>query len=64
MDTSEIILERIEKKVDVLQATVEKSKKYLLIMLVGTIVMFILPLLIAAITVPMIMSTFSNMYAL
>jgi len=64
MDASESILERIEKKVDAVHASVEKSRKYLLIMLVGTIVMFILPLLIAAIIVPMVMSSFSSMYAL
>jgi len=62
IETAEDHLNRLEDKIDAVYRSVEKTRKYLLIMLVGSILMVVLPLLLAGILLPMALSTFGNMY--
>ena len=62
METNEAQLARLEGKIDAVYASVEKSRKYLLTMVIVTLVTVALPLIIAAIALPMVMSTVGSMY--
>ncbi len=62
MESYEEALARLEDKIDAVYASVEKSRKYLLTMLIVTLVTIALPLIIAAIAIPMVMSTVGSMY--
>jgi len=57
-------LTRIEQKVDAVYASAEKTRKYILTMVIATIVTIALPLLLAIILVPMVMSSLGGMYSL
>lgn len=62
MESHETELARLEDKIDAVYASVEKSRKYLLTMLIVTLVTIALPLIIAAIAIPMVMSTVGDIY--
>jgi uncharacterized protein YqhQ len=64
MNPHEEQLARVEQKVDAMYASVEKTRKYLLTMLIATGVMVVLPLIIAAIILPMVMSSVTSMYGI
>ena len=61
-ETNEAQFARLEEKIDAVYASVEKSRKYLLTMVIVTLVTILLPILIAAIALPMVMSTIGGMY--
>ena len=61
-ETNEAQFARLEEKIDAVYASVEKSRKYLLTMVIVTFVTILLPILIAAIALPMVMSTIGGMY--
>ncbi len=62
METNEAQFARLEEKIDAVYASVEKSRKYLLTMVIVTLITVALPLIIAAIALPMVMSTVGSMY--
>ncbi len=62
MESNETELARLEDKIDAVYASVEKSRKYLLTMVIVTLITIALPLIIAAIAVPMVMNTMGSMY--
>ncbi len=64
METIEEKITRLEQKIDAVYVSSEKSRKYLLIILIGTIVMFILPLIMGALMLPFLMSTVGGMYSI
>ncbi len=61
-ETNEAQFAHLEEKIDAVYASVEKSRKYLLIMVIVTLVTVALPLIIATIALPMVMSTVGGMY--
>ncbi len=64
METQEERLDRLEQKIDAIYKSTEKSRKYLLTMLIGTVVMVVLPLILAAVLLPMMLSTVGTMYGI
>lgn len=62
MDTNEERHVRLEQKIDAIYASAEKTRKYILIMLIGTVVMFVLPLIMAGFMIPFMMSTLGGVY--
>ncbi len=52
METQEEILSRLERKIDAVYTSTEKSRKYLLTILIATVVMVILPLILGALMPP------------
>ena len=62
METTEEKLARLETKIDAVYVSSEKSRKYLLTILIGTVLMFILPLLLGALILPFLMSTLGGIY--
>ncbi len=61
----EIIKERLdlqEQKIDAIYLSVEKTRKYLLIIMWSSVLMIILPLLAGMIIIPIVISTFSGIY--
>ena len=56
-------LDAQEKKIDAIHASVEKTRKYFLWTMIGSIVMFVLPLLGLVIAVPWLLSTLSGAYS-
>lgn len=62
MESNETELARLEDKIDAVYASVEKSRKYLLTMVIITVVTIALPIIIAAIALPALMSTMGDMY--
>ena len=62
MESNETELARLEEKIDAVYASVEKSRKYLLTMVIITVVTIALPIIIAAIALPALMSTMGDMY--
>lgn len=64
MNPHEEQLARVEQKIDAMYASVEKTRKYLLTMLIASVVMVALPLLIAAVALPMMMSSLGSMYGI
>lgn len=62
MESNETELTRLEDKIDAVYASVEKSRKYLLTMVIITVVTIALPIIIAAIALPALMSTMGDMY--
>ena len=61
MESNEAQLAHLEDKIDAVYASVEKSRKYLLTMVIVTLVTIALPL-IAAIAIPMVLNTVGGMY--
>lgn len=64
MDTNDERHVRLEQKIDAISTSVEKTRKYVLIMLIGTVVMFILPLIMGGLMIPFLMSTLGGVYGL
>lgn len=64
METIEERLARVEQKIDAMQVSVEKTRKYILTMLIASIVMVVLPILIALIMIPVAMSSLGSMYGI
>lgn len=62
MNPQEEQLARLEQKIDVIYTSTEKSRKYLLTMLIASVLMVILPLILAALALPLLMSTVGSMY--
>ena len=58
MDTDTKLVE-LSQKLDAVYASVEKTRKYLLWTLIGTIGAFVLPLLVALLFVPSFLSQYS-----
>lgn len=58
MDT-ETKLAELSQKLDTVYASVEKTRKYLLWTLIGTVAAFVLPLLVALLFVPAFLSQYS-----
>lgn len=55
-------LQQQEAKIDALYASVEKTRKYFLISMWATIVMFVLPLLIGIFVVPYFISSYLSSF--
>lgn len=62
METQEEQLARLEEKIDAVYKSTEKSRKYLLGMLIGSLLMIVLPIILAVLALPMLLSTVSGMY--
>ena len=62
METPEQQLARLEQKVDAMYASVEKTRKYLLAMVIITVVTVALPLLAAVLIVPAMISSLGSAY--
>jgi hypothetical protein len=52
-----------DRKLDAIYASVEKTRKYFLWTMIGSIVMFVLPLLGIMIAIPWLLSTLSGAYS-
>ena len=61
-ETNEAQFARLEEKIDAVYSSVEKSRKYLLTMVIVTFVTILLPIIIAAIALPMVMINVGSMY--
>ncbi len=61
-ETTEARFNRLEDKIDAVYRSVEKTRKYLLIMLIGSILMVVLPLILAGVLLPMALNTLGSMY--
>ena len=57
-------LARLEQKIDAVYESAEKTRKYLLTMVIATAVTIALPILLAIILVPMIMNSLGSMYGI
>lgn len=57
-------LEEQEKKIDLIYASVEKTRSYFLWTMILSIVFFVLPLVGVMFAVPFLMSTLSTVYGL
>ncbi len=62
METSEQNLARLEEKIDAVYVSVEKSRKYILTMVIITIVTIALPILLGALILPSALESVGNMY--
>lgn len=62
MNPQEEKLALLEQKIDAVYASVEKSRKYLLTMVIITVVTVALPLLIMAFALPAALSSLENTY--
>lgn len=56
-------LDAQDQKIDAIYTSVEKTRKYLLIIMWSSILMIILPLLAGVILVPFLISSFTNSYS-
>ncbi len=64
METPEQQLIRLEEKIDAVYASVEKSRKYILTMVIITIVTIVLPILLGALLLPSLLSSMSSVYGI
>jgi hypothetical protein len=53
-------IERLEQKIDAIWASVEKTRKYFLWTMIGTVVAFILPLIGIAFVIPSFISNYTS----
>lgn len=56
-------LDAQDKRLDAIYASVEKTRRYFLWTVIGSIVMFVLPLLGIMIAIPWLLSTLSGAYS-
>ncbi len=56
-------LKEQEEKLNKIYISVEKTRKYFLFTLIGTLLMFIVPFIIMLILMPRIMSLYSDVYS-
>ena len=52
-------LQNLETKIDSVYISVEKTRKYILIVTIATVVAFVLPLILLAFAIPSFLNTFS-----
>jgi hypothetical protein len=64
MENNENQIARLEQKIDAVHASVEKSRKYIVVMLIATLAMFLLPLIMAVAVLPFLMSTIESVYSI
>lgn len=60
------LLQRVEeqdRKLDAIYASVEKTRKYFLWTMIGSIALFIIPLIALIFVIPWFLSTMSNAYS-
>ncbi len=57
-------LEQIEKKVDAVHASAEKTRKYILAVAVVTVIAFVLPLIGLIFAVPTMLSSYNELLTL
>lgn len=62
METHEETLARLEDKIDAVYKVAEKTRKYILIMLIASLVMIFLPLIFAGMLIPVALETVGSMY--
>ncbi len=62
METSEQDIARLEEKIDAVYASVEKSRKYILTMVIITIATIALPILLGALILPSALESVGTMY--
>ncbi len=55
-------LEKQEEKLDKIYISVEKTRKYLFFTLIGTLLMFIIPIIIIIILIPRIIGFYSGIF--
>lgn len=55
-------LETLERKIDAVYISAEKTRKYILSMVIITVVTLVLPLLIMVIAIPSFISSYSSQY--
>lgn len=55
-------LEEQDKKIDAIYVSVEKTRKYILWTVIGTLVAFVLPLIALAFVIPWFLNTMQNTY--
>lgn len=56
-------IEHMEHVLELTRVSVEKTRKYILIMVISSVVAFVLPLLGLLIVVPIVMNTLSSAYS-
>lgn len=61
-NTTEQKLQELEKKIDAIYISVEKTRKYFLWTMIGTLVTFVVPLIALAFVIPWALSTLLNQY--
>jgi type IV secretory pathway component VirB8 len=54
------IIEDQQQKIDEIYISVEKTRKYLFWTMIATLVFFVLPLILMAITLPALISTYTS----
>jgi len=62
MENPEQQFARLEEKIDAVYASVEKSRKYILTMVIITIATIALPILLGALILPSALESVGNMY--
>ncbi len=62
METTEQQLIRLEEKIDAVYASTEKTRKYILWMLIGSVAIIVLPILLGALALPALLDTVGSMY--
>lgn len=62
MNPQEEQLARLEQKIDAIHIGTEKTRKYILFMLIGSVVMVLLPIILGAIMIPFVLSLFGGIY--
>ena len=55
---------RIEERLVRIEASVEKTRKYVLIMLIGIVATALLPVILGALALPLLMSTMGSIYGI
>ncbi len=55
-------LQTLEQKIDAIYVSAEKTRKYILSMVVITVVTLVLPLLIMIVAIPSFIGSYSNQY--
>ena len=53
-------IDALEKKIDAIYVSVEKTRNYFLVVLIGSVIVFVLPLLGLAFAIPSLMATYSS----
>ncbi len=54
-------LEALEKKIDLIYISVEKTRKYFLWALISSVILFLLPLIGVVFAIPVFLSSYSGM---
>ncbi len=62
METTEQQLIRLEEKIDAVYVSTEKTRQYILWMLIGSVLMIVLPIILALLALPMLLDTVGSMY--